>query len=93
VDGRLAGQPANPGTGQAMGCSLACRAEDEIQFYSLRCEIMREIDRIAHDDGVSKKIAMKQLQGRQRREEWSIDKICKRLRREAKERGREGVRR
>jgi hypothetical protein len=60
---------------------------DEIQFYSLRFEIMREIRRIADVEAVSEAAAMQRVQGRQDREKWSIDKLCKRLRLEAKQRG------
>ena len=60
---------------------------DEIQFYSLRVEIMREIWRITNIDGVSEDTAMERLQGRQDRERWTIDKLCKRLRQESKQRG------
>ena len=65
--------------------------KDEIQFYSLRREIIREINHIAQDDGVSELTAMKRLQGRQDREQWSIDKLCKRLRVEARNRGRQSA--
>jgi hypothetical protein len=60
---------------------------DEVQFYSLRVEIMREIWRITNVDGVSEVTAMERLQGRQDRERWTIDKLCKRLRLESKQRG------
>jgi transcriptional activator of glycolytic enzymes GCR1 len=60
---------------------------DEIQFYSLRVEIMRDIRRIADVNGLSEATAMERLQGRQDREKWTLDKLCKRLRLEAKQRG------
>jgi hypothetical protein len=59
---------------------------DEIQFYSLRFEIMREIRRIADLDGVSEATAMERVQGTQDRERWSLDKLCKRLRLQVKQR-------
>ena len=61
---------------------------DELQFYSLRREIIKEIDRIAYSDHVSEMIAMQRVQGRQDREKWSLDKLCKKLRQEAKMRSR-----
>jgi len=62
---------------------------DEIQFYSLRSQIFREIERIAVTDGVTEVIAMRRLQGRQDSGHWSMDKLCKVLRAEAKKRGEE----
>jgi len=57
---------------------------DELQFYSLRREIIKEIDRITHSERVSETTAMQRVQGRQAREKLSLDKLCKTLRREAK---------
>jgi len=57
---------------------------DELQFYSLRHEIIKEIDFIATCEGISQMSAMQRLQGRQDREKWSLDKLCKRLRQETK---------
>ena len=59
---------------------------DEIQFYSLRSEIIREINRIELYDHVNEITAVQRLQGRQDRENWSMDKLCKILRAEAKKR-------
>jgi hypothetical protein len=59
---------------------------NEIQFYSLRAEIIKEISRITLCDGVSEMTAMQRVQGRQDREKWSMDKLCKILRLEAKRR-------
>jgi hypothetical protein len=59
----------------------------EIQFYSLRLEIIREISRISLHNGVSEIAAVQRVQGRQDREKWSLDKLCKTLRLEAKQRG------
>jgi hypothetical protein len=59
----------------------------EIQFYSLRLEIIREISRISLCDSVSDITAVQRVQGRQDREKWSLDKVCKTLRLEAKQRG------
>jgi Centromere DNA-binding protein complex CBF3 subunit, domain 2/Transcriptional activator of glycolytic enzymes len=59
----------------------------EIQFYSLRQEIMREISRISSHNSVSEIAAVQRVQGRQDREKWSMDKLCKTLRLEAKQRG------
>jgi Centromere DNA-binding protein complex CBF3 subunit, domain 2/Transcriptional activator of glycolytic enzymes len=62
---------------------------DEIQFYSLRSQIFREIERIALANGVTELVAMRRLQGRQDSGHWSMDKLCKVLRAEAKKRGEE----
>jgi hypothetical protein len=59
----------------------------EIQFYSLRLEIIREISRISLHNSVSEIAAVQRVQGRQDREKWSLDKLCKTLRLEAKQRG------
>ena len=56
----------------------------EIQFYSLRLEIIKEIARLSHLEKVSEAVAVQRLQQRQDREKCSIDKLCKLLRREAR---------
>jgi hypothetical protein len=58
----------------------------ELQFYSIRKEIMREIERIRVTDGVNEVTAARRVQGRQDREMLSLDKLGKRLREEAKAR-------
>jgi hypothetical protein len=58
----------------------------ELQFYSIRKEIMREIERIRVTDGVNEVTAARRVQGRQDREMLSLDKLGKRLRDEAKAR-------
>ena len=45
---------------------------------------MREIERIVLYDGVDEITAAKRVQGRQDREKLSLDKLCKRLREEAR---------
>ena len=47
---------------------------------------MREIERIVLYDGVDEITAAKRVQGRQDREKLSLDKLCKRLREEARTR-------
>jgi hypothetical protein len=61
---------------------------DELQFYSLRREIVKQIERVAYSDGISEAVAIQHVQGLQDREKWSLDKLCKRLRQEARSRRR-----
>jgi hypothetical protein len=56
----------------------------EIQFYSLRLEIIKEISRLGHLERISDAVAVQRLQHRQDREQCSIDKLCKLLRSEAR---------
>ena len=56
----------------------------EIQFYSLRLEIIKEIARLSRLEKASEAVAVQRLQQRQDREKCSIDKLCKLLRREAR---------
>ena len=58
----------------------------EIQFYSLRLEIIKEIARLGRLERINDAIAMQRLQHRQDREKCSIDTLCKLLRREARAR-------
>jgi hypothetical protein len=60
---------------------------DEIQFYSLRSQIFREIERVALANGVTELVAMRRLHSRQDSGHWSMDMLCKVLRTEAKNRG------
>jgi hypothetical protein len=59
---------------------------DELQFYSLRKEVLREIERIVVREGIDEITAARRLQGRQDGERLSLDKLCKRLREETKAR-------
>jgi hypothetical protein len=68
------------------GCDWRRGRGPEIQYYSLRREIILEIDRIAGHDNINKDTAMRRLQGRQDTERWSLDKLAKRLRLERQER-------
>ena len=80
--------PSNHGAGGAIWQSLAPWARDELQFYSLRRETVKQIERVAYSDGISEAVAMQRVQGLQDREKWSLDKLCKRLRQEARSRRR-----
>ena len=66
------------------GFSWRAGRNKEIQFYSLRVEIIKEIMRITKFDGITEITAMQRIQERQDQERCSIDKLCKLLRREAR---------
>jgi hypothetical protein len=62
----------------------------ESQFYSLRRDLINEIQRIAKRNNTSEEIAIVDLQRRQTAHGWSINQLCKEIRKEASARG-EGV--
>jgi hypothetical protein len=68
------------------GCDWRRGRGPEVQYYSLRREVVLEIDRLADHDRINKDTAMRRLQGRQDTERWSLDKLAKRLRLERRER-------
>ena len=66
----------------------------ESQFYSLRRDLITEIQRIAKRDNISEEVAIEDLQRRQTAHAWSINRLCKEIRQDASAGGGDdGVRR
>ncbi len=85
----LPGRPSVMYLDLCHGPSWRSRRNSEVQFYSLRSKIIKEVRRVAIADGVSEAAAVERVQERQMRERWSLDRLAKALRREAKVRGAE----
>ena len=54
--------------------------QSELQWYSLRLEVIKEIRRTAQAQRTSEEAAMWQLNLQQQRMQCSLDQLCKRLR-------------
>ena len=54
--------------------------QSELQWYSLRLEVMKEIKRVAQAQRVSEEAAMWQVNLQQEQMQCSLDQLCKRLR-------------
>ena len=54
--------------------------QKEVQWYSLRLEVIKEIKRVAQAQKVSEETAMWQVSLRQEQMQCSLDQFCKRLR-------------
>jgi hypothetical protein len=52
----------------------------ELQWYSLRLEAIKEIQRLAHARRTSEEAAVWLLQHQQQKMGYSLDQLCKRLR-------------
>jgi hypothetical protein len=76
----LQGNPSIQELDRRWGSQWRSRRHHELQFYSLRLEIIKEIKHIASTQRVSDEQAMWQLNLQQQRMNDSIDKLCKRLR-------------
>jgi hypothetical protein len=54
--------------------------QNELQWYSLRLEVIKEIRRVAQAQRVSEEAAMWQVNLQQEQMQCSLDQLCKRLR-------------
>jgi hypothetical protein len=75
-----AGQPSIVELDRRWGSRWRTGDRAEIQFYSLRLEIIKEIKQRASNQRLSEEMAMWQLHNEQLRMGYSIDKLCKWLR-------------
>jgi hypothetical protein len=78
----LAGQPSIRELDSRWGSRWRSSRRGEIQWYSLRREIIQEIERRAKSSSRSEEAAMWSLHFEQERERCSIDQLCKRLRKQ-----------
>jgi hypothetical protein len=49
----------------------------EIKLYSLRADVIKEIEHVIAAEWLSEADAVERVQGRQRRERWSLDRLTK----------------
>lgn len=76
----LRGQPAIAALDSRWGSRWRAGRQSELQWYSLRSEIIKEIRRIARVQRISEEAAMRTLSLRHQRMGCSIDRLCKLLR-------------
>jgi Transcriptional activator of glycolytic enzymes len=62
------------------GSQWRAGCQSEIQWYSLRLEVIKEIRRIAQAQRISEEAAMWQVNLLQERMNCSLDQLCKQLR-------------
>jgi hypothetical protein len=76
----LRGQPAIMELDRQWGNRWRSGRQSELQWYSLRLEVVKEIQRIARAQRTSEEAAMRIVDLHQRQTSCSIDQLCKRLR-------------
>jgi hypothetical protein len=76
----LPGQPSIRQLDSRWGSRWRAGCQPELQWYSLRQEVVREVVRMAQAGRCSEEHAMWALQAEQRRTGCSLDQLCKRLR-------------
>jgi hypothetical protein len=83
----LQGRPSINMLDRQWGSQWRAGRRSELQFYSLRLEIIREIRRIAQAQRTSEEAAMWQVSKQQQNMRCSLDRLCKLLRAGRKARG------
>ena len=76
----LQGQPAITALDSHWGSRWRAGRQSEVQWYSLRLEVIKEIRRIARAQRMSEEAAMHLMSMRQQQTGCSIDQLCKTLR-------------
>lgn len=76
----LPGQPSIAALDSRWGSRWRARRRAELQWYSLRLEVIREIRRIAQTRHISEEAAMQTVAMEQRLTDCGLDLFCKRLR-------------
>ena len=76
----LNGQPSVSALDSRWGNRWRAGRQAELQWYSLRLEVIKEIRRIAHMHRSSEQQAMRVLQHHQQQMGYSLDRFCKHLR-------------
>jgi hypothetical protein len=74
------GSPSIQALDRQWGCRWRAGRRSELQWYSLRQEIIRQIQRIAQAQRIGDEAAMWQVNLQQQRMGCSLDQLCKRLR-------------
>lgn len=76
----LRGQPAVAALDSRWGSRWRAGRQSELQWYSLRLEVIKEIRRVAHIKRIGEQAAVCIVDMQQRRTGCSLDQFCKRLR-------------
>ena len=76
----LGGNPSVAALDSKWGSRWRAGRQKEVQWYSLRLEVIREVKRVAQAQKVSEEAAMWQVNLRQEQMQCSLDQLCKRLR-------------
>ncbi|KAF1967145.1 hypothetical protein BU23DRAFT_484555, partial [Bimuria novae-zelandiae CBS 107.79] len=82
----LQGQPSISELDRRWGSTWRAGRRSELQWYSLRLEVIKEITRISQARRTSEEAAMWQLSQQQQQQRCSLDLFCKRLRAARKQR-------
>ena len=83
----LRGGPSITALDKQWGSRWRAGRQAEVQWYSLRLEVIREINRVARARRISEESAMHFVGAEQRQSNCSLDLYCKRLRANRKTRG------
>ena len=76
----LGGNPSVAALDSKWGSRWRAGRQNELQWYSLRLEVIKEIKRIAQAQRVSEEAAMRQVNLQREQMQCSLDQLCKRLR-------------
>ena len=76
----LGGNPSVAALDSKWGGGWPAGRQKEVQWYSLRLEVIKEIKRVAQVQKISEEAAMWQVTQRQEQMQSSLDQRCKRLR-------------
>ena len=76
----LGGNPSVAALDSKWGSRWRAGRQNELQWYSLRLEVIKEIKRVAQAQRVSEEAAMRQVNLQQEQMQCSLDQLCKRLR-------------
>ena len=76
----LRGNPSIAALDSKWGSRWRAGRQSELQWYSLRLEVIKEIKRVAQAQRVSEEAAMLQVNLQQEKMQCSLDQLCKRLR-------------
>ena len=75
----LRGNPSVAALDSKWGSRWRAGRQNELQWYSLRLEVIKEIKRVAQAQRVSEEAAMWQVNLQQEQMQCSLDQLCKRL--------------
>ena len=84
----LQGSPSIEVLDRRWGNQWRAGRQSELQWYSLRLEVIKEIRNIAQAQRISEEAAMWQVNLQQQQMRCSLDQLCKRLRASRKARSR-----
>ena len=76
----LGGNPSIAVLDSKWGSRWRAGRQKELQWYSLRLEVIKEIKRVTQAQRISEEAVMWQVNLRQEQMQCSLDQLCKRLR-------------